>query len=454
MPFPSKARFLSHFPNDRGFWRHLRKSVVPFEPGEIPDRAPFLDRLYEDLRASTYFPSPPRAFIAIEKDLGVPRFQTAFRHAEYCVYFFCVREIEEFIATNRVGGTFGGWTLGNPLRKSEESEAADQESPIGGGDYEPALSLNKFAWRKHWTDFQARASDAMQRSGCDWIVKFDLANFYDSINHSILFRDLRAVCPHEDAEVLDLLQHFLSHSLRPFSGYTPRTVGLPQDEVGDCSRILANFYLQRYDQQIAELCSQMGCQYLRYADDQIIFGPDRRCLEDLIFFASRELFAINLSINVAKVRYFSVDQFQEYWAWDLFELIGDGSVAEGVAAALEYFLRWRAEGKEFRWQSVLRRLLNSNWIGLKRTQTALLLNQLLQPEFLRKADTWTLTRIAQKLRPDWRTRMFSILDDMCSTTFLNGFIYNVLGFYSSWRKDFDATALNARLKEIHIDPTI
>ncbi len=229
---------------------------------------------------------------------------------------------------------------------------------------------------------------------------------------------------------------------------------MPQDEVGDCSRILANFYLQRYDQQIAELCSQMGCQYLRYADDQIIFGPDRRCLEDLIFFASRELFAINLSINVAKVRYFSVDQFQEYWAWDLFELIGDGSVAEGVAAALEYFLRWRAEGKEFRWQSVLRRLLNSNWIGLKRTQTALLLNQLLQPEFLRKADTWTLTRIAQKLRPDWRTRMFSILDDMCSTTFLNGFIYNVLGFYSSWRKDFDATALNARLKEIHIDPTI
>lgn len=453
MPFPSKTRFLSHFPNDRGFWRHLRKSVVPFAPGEIPDRASFLDKLYEELRTSTYFPSPPRAFIALEKDSGVPRFQTAFHHAEYCVYFFCVREIEEFIATNRVSGTFGGWTLGNPLRKSEESET-NQESAVGEGEYEPPLSLNKYAWREHWTEFQSRAFDAMQRSGCNWIVMFDLANFYDSVNHSILFRHLRAVCPPEYADILDLLQHFLSYTLRPFSRFTPRSVGLPQDEVGDCSRILANFYLQSYDQQMARFCAQTGCQYLRYADDQIIFGPDRRSLEDLVFFAARELFAINLNINVAKVRYLNVAQFQEYWAWELFELIGDGSVAEGIAKALECFLEWRAEGKQFRWQSVLRRLLNSNWIGLRPAQTELLLRQLLQPEFLRKADAWMLTRIAHKLRPNRRIEMFRVLDHICSTTFFNGFIYNVLQFYSEWRKGFDVTALNARLDEIRIYPAV
>jgi len=170
MAFPSKPRFLSHFPNDQGFWRHLKKSVVPFAPGEIPDRKPFLDTLYEELRASTYFPAPPRAFIALEKDLGVPRFQTAFHHAEYCVYFFCVREIEEFIATNRISGTFGGWTLANPLRRSEESETADPEFAIGEGDYEPPLSLNKYAWRENWSQFQRLAFDALRQSGCDWIV--------------------------------------------------------------------------------------------------------------------------------------------------------------------------------------------------------------------------------------------------------------------------------------------
>jgi hypothetical protein len=239
----------------------LKKSVVPFVPGEIPDRAPFLDRLYEELRGCTYFPSVPRAFIAIEKNLGVPRFQTAFRHAEYCVYFFCIREIEEFIAKNRVSGTFGGWTLGNPLRESEQSETAERGPVIGEGDYEPTLSVNKYAWRKNWTEFQSRAFDAMQQSDCDLIVMFDLANFYDSINHSILFRDLRAVCHDAKAEILDLLQHFLSHTLRPFSRFVPRSVGLPQDEVGDCSRILANFYLQRYDQRMAKFCNQGGCQY-------------------------------------------------------------------------------------------------------------------------------------------------------------------------------------------------
>jgi hypothetical protein len=203
---------------------------------------------------------------------------------------------------------------------------------------------------------------------------------------------------------------------------------------------------------MAWFCDQMGCEYLRYADDQIIFGPDRRSLQDLIFFAARELFPINLNINVAKVRYFNVAQFQEYWAWELFELIGDGSGAEDVAEALERFLEWRAEGKHFRWDSVLRRLLNSNWIGLQPTQTESLFRQLLQPEFLRKADAWMLTRIAQKLRPNRRRQMFRVLDRICSTTFFNGFIYNVLDFYSEWRKDFDVTALNARLDEIRIYP--
>lgn len=428
----------------------MRKSVIPFAPGEIPSRKPFLDGLYEELRTSAYFPAPPRAFIAFEKDLGVPRFQTAFHHAEYCVYFFCLREIEKFIAMNRVSGTFGGWTLANPLRKSEEIEATDSAFEIGEGDYEPTFSLNKYAWRENWSQFQRLAFDALQQSGCAWIVKFDLANFYDSINHSILFRDLRAVCPHNNSEILDLLQHFLSHTLRPFSRFAPRSVGLPQDEVGDCSRILANFYLQRYDQQITRICAQMGCRYLRYADDQLIFGNDRSTLEDLIFFASRELFGLNLNINVAKVRYFSESEFREYWAWELFELIGDGS----VDTALECFLEWRVQKKDFRWSSVLKRLLNANWIGLRKAQVELLLDQLLQPDFLRKSDSWTLTRIAQKLTVSKRTKMFSVIDDICSTTFLNGFIYNVLRFYSTWREGFDLAPLKARLEKIRIEPEI
>jgi len=78
----------------------------------------------------------------------------------------------------------------------------------------------------------------------------------------------------------------------------------------------------------------------------------------------------------------------------------------------------------------------------------------LQPEFLRKSDAWMLTRIAQKLTKNKRTEMFRVIDDICSTTFLNGFIYNVLQFYSTWREGFDLTALNARLQEIRIEPQI
>ena len=101
---------------------------------------------------------------------------------------------------------------------------------------------------------------------------------------------------------ISLLFHFLRQWNKPLEGYFPKTVGIPQDEIQDCSRILANFYLRSYDSNIFELSNNHNSRYLRYSDDMILFCPSKKDAEFLIFHASKELHKIGLNINSSKVR--------------------------------------------------------------------------------------------------------------------------------------------------------
>ncbi len=295
------------------FWTKLNETIVPFQ--DNVKKEDFPDSLYDKIDNFTYNPKPPREYIVYNKHNGVSRYVPTFSREDYCVYFLCVKLIEDEIAINRVEGTYGGWRLGNPIRLKEEEEFLELS-------YVPFNTLNSFAWVEEWGSFQniARANADLE----DWkyITKLDIANFYDCVNLNILEKKVRSVVSKEKQDVVTLLFYFLQNWNKKLEGYHTKTIGIPQDEIGDCSRILANFYLQDYDESIRSICRELEAKYIRYSDDQILYAKSSTIAKNILFEISKELLKINLSINSGKINeLFKIDDFNNYWCFDLFDLL-------------------------------------------------------------------------------------------------------------------------------------
>jgi hypothetical protein len=245
--------------------RLLEKSLLPFEDSDRrPNKEEFLKELYADIMSKKYFPSLPRGYILLDKHNGVTRIIPVFNYRDMCVYYLCVKEIEQYIAINRVSGTYGGWTMGNPVRVLEEAERAprlesgkpeDDTTTVFEGYYVTS-SLDPQRWVENFREYQGRAREWSRPEHLQFFLKFDIANFFDAINLDILERKIRAAVPLAEYETVDLLFVFLRNWNREFEGYGTKTVGIPQNDAGDCSRMLANFYLLNYDDFMAKHCEQ------------------------------------------------------------------------------------------------------------------------------------------------------------------------------------------------------
>jgi hypothetical protein len=133
-----KPSFLELF--NTKFWTKLNESIVPFTDKPV-DKNEFLDKLHSQVNDFTYTPSHPRHYIHINKHNGVTRFVPTFNRKDYCVYYLTIKLLEHEVAVNRVEGTFGGWTLGNPIRLKEEQEIIEL-------DYVPFNTINELSWTK------------------------------------------------------------------------------------------------------------------------------------------------------------------------------------------------------------------------------------------------------------------------------------------------------------------
>ncbi|BAU64568.1 hypothetical protein STA3757_19400 [Stanieria sp. NIES-3757] len=315
----NKTEFLELFAGK--FWNKIcNETLVPHPSGKKPKKLETLEKLHNDIINKHYYPGLPREYVVFDKHNCVSRIVPVFDSRENCTYYFCIKQLEQAIAINRVDGTFGGWSLGNPIRQREEEELEELTplSPI------PPNSYNQFKWSENWKEFQKRAYLYSQKLTYSFFLKFDIANFYDTINLNILENKIRLATTSKDAFTIDLLFHFLRNWNRRFERYSLKSVGIPQDEVGDCSRILANFYLQNYDAFMKAECDKYGACYLRYSDDQIIMAQSEDIAYEILFEASKELFKINLNINSSKVEpFYSRDEFYEYWAFKIFELLDE-----------------------------------------------------------------------------------------------------------------------------------
>ena len=115
----------------------------------------------------------------------------------------------------------------------------------------------------------------LQNKRYPFVLKLDIDNYFDTINHEILFKRVQSVV--SDTEIVRLIQLCIKMGVVDKKmHWNEITEGVAQGAV--LSPILANFYLHSFDQYILTRTKM----YVRYADDFLICCTTRSEAEQLL----------------------------------------------------------------------------------------------------------------------------------------------------------------------------
>lgn len=131
--------------------------------------------------------------------------------------------------------------------------------------FEKVFVPNSYGYRpgKGHTKAVKFARYCCQAKATPYLLRLDIDNYFDNVDHSILFKRLAPLVA--DEEMLSLIQLCVNMGVvNKSSHWQDVTVGLPQGAV--LSPLLANFYLTPFDQYVLTRTKN----YVRYADDFII----------------------------------------------------------------------------------------------------------------------------------------------------------------------------------------
>ena len=285
---------------DNVFWENITnkikyKDVVNFNDVNKND---FLDELVNHLQLSSYSVSTP-VYYYFPKSKGILRRVKIYRLKDICVYYYCVKKLENKLVDKirEISTAFGGFKFS----KDNKSWNNEVLMHFDEGEYESIISRDNY--RQEWKDYTKMALEAYKK-GFKKYIHIDIAHFYDDINLDILEKEVRNIII-DQKELIDLLFYFLRMSDNKDLGYSVATVGIPQEEIGEMSRVLANFYLANYDKSIVEyLDSLFGADnylYFRYSDD-MWFCIDEDLSNNIIQKASLLLNSIKLHVNTEKIK--------------------------------------------------------------------------------------------------------------------------------------------------------
>lgn len=124
---------------------------------------------------------------------------------------------------------------------------------------------NSYGYRpgKGHTKAVKAARFCCQSKKTPYLLRLDIDNYFDNIDHTLLFKRLAHLIADED--MLSLIQLCVKMGVvSKSSHWQDVTVGVPQGAV--LSPLLANYYLTPFDQYVLSRTNQ----YVRYADDFII----------------------------------------------------------------------------------------------------------------------------------------------------------------------------------------
>lgn len=144
-------------------------------------------------------------------------------------------------------------------------------------------------WINQWRKFEQKTQKCYE-AGYKFLAEFDIASFFDTIDHYILKQILEENYKLDNritALLLELLEAFTSDSShKTFRGKH----GIPQGPIG--SSFLADLYLLHLDLEVKN--TKLDIKYLRYVDDIRIFSKDDITAQKAI--ACLDLFARDLGL--------------------------------------------------------------------------------------------------------------------------------------------------------------
>lgn len=379
---------------NRDFWKAFTNKALPIKvPERLNERRELIERVYESISSARYAPGIPEAEIVMNKGHGVARTVPVFCIEDYLVYYFCIKELEDVLCGNRTDNTFGGWTLGGKLRQQEKSEIECEFTEYG------RYSFNPNAWTHAFGEFNSLLFSQLDQGSYSHVLQFDLSNFYDSVRLDMLERWIREESNSEKGWVITLLFYLLNHWNRRNTGLHPQAVGLPQDALADCSRILSNYYLQKYDKFAATICAKTGALYFRYADDQMILLNDPAKVDSLLLLLTRHLDRYGLRVNQKKVDIWKTAELQQHRCRSiqaLFAKKGDNQNPALVRKFVDAYLSIPTKDLEQTWNRglpLLNRLLWSDLESLPNNLFERITVRFTSEEYLLLADHKKLEKI-------------------------------------------------------------
>lgn len=429
---------------DHRFW----KLALKLQPYSVKNKNDVLNELCESINKGQYSPASPVIIMELDKGFGIVRHIPVFSMMDYSVYYYCIKKLDPVLAKKRIPNTYGGWSLGGRIRELEQEEDGAYSL-----DYELSFSYNPQAWSKYYGEFNSKLYKQLleyKKFEGYVAVEFDLANYYDNIRLDILERQIRSDSDFQETEILTLLFYFLNYRDRKLSSYNAQHVGLPQDAIGDCSRLLANYYIQEYDQFMYDLLKKHKGSYFRFADDQFIFCKPQE-INRLMQSASRKLLAVGLNINQLKVKVWELTELEEHRSFAIFDILRKPK-KEDLKIKINNFAEKtfaisKPEELKSRGYPLLKRLLAFNFNLLKPDLRAQLLGKVMNKDFIFSSRGHYLAKIYKRLRKDEKSDFINFLKECSKDSTHNAFHYELINFTeriyspdfeaSSWRRILD-----------------
>ena len=241
-------------------WKHLRTEKTVWRPGlnrwdMENDLVLHILALVEELRTGRYRPAPLRQF-TITKGDGKQRVLSAL-------------SLRDKLAQRAV------LTVLEPI--GEQLFCNDSYGYRAGRSIEMAFY---------------RAKERIV-CGLPWLVDADIRSFFDTIPHSGLRKVLKRHIP--DQRILNVIDLWLAEGGSHF-GFLRGRRGIAQGFV--ISPFLCNLYLHQLDTALIG----KNIPFVRFADDFLLFAPDKASAEMALAFVKKELAALKLELNSEKTR--------------------------------------------------------------------------------------------------------------------------------------------------------
>lgn len=135
------------------------------------------------------------------------------------------------------------------------------------------FSPSSYAYRDHTFGLdrcQSRIAAVLRPAKSPvYVIKRDISDYFASMNHEILFRQLEKLVAPDDY-LFELISERIGFDYQDESGSHRATIGIPFGCASAC--VFANIHLTELDRQIDSIPS---VHYFRYADDILLLSEDR-----------------------------------------------------------------------------------------------------------------------------------------------------------------------------------